>query len=292
MKPAIFGSFLLIFLTNPAFPQASLNLPRVSYNLPGEHLMASSEKFMYKATPQRDLYFYLLRPETKRKKALPVIIYFSGGGWIQQSVAAQIPTAAWFRDHGFVAICVEYRVKGADGTTPLECIQDAKSAVRYVRLHSKRLGLDPQRIIVAGGSAGAHIAMCTQMDGGDEPGEDLSISTKPNALVLHNPVLGEGYGKDFFDLHPEFSPMRQIKKGWPPVVFSCGTADKTTPYVYAQQFERLMDLAGNTCKLITVKDADHGCDWPVSNPNFLPVMKQMTKFLQKQKFLPKTRFLQ
>jgi hypothetical protein len=50
-----------------------------------------------------------------------------------------------------------------------------------------------------------------------------------------------------------------------------------------------MVSAGNTCKLITVKDADHGCDWPVSNPNFLPVLKEMTMFLQKEKFLPKSK---
>lgn len=251
--------------------------------------MASSEKILYKTTPQRKLYFYILRPEAKRKKASSAIIYFSGGGWIQQSVAAQIPTAAWFRDQGIIAICAEYRVKNADGTTPLECIKDAKSAVRYVRANAKRLGVDASKIIVAGGSAGAHIALCTQMDDGDEAGEDRSISSKPNALVLHNPVLGEGYGKDFFTLHPEFSPLLQAKNTWPPMVLSCGTADKTTPYIYAQQFERLMISVGNTCKLITVKDADHGCDWPVSNPNFLPVITEMTKFLKKEKFLPNSK---
>ncbi|HEX8378894.1 MAG TPA: alpha/beta hydrolase [Pedobacter sp.] len=292
MKGKIVSFFLFIFISDVAFAQSVSRLselPSISYKLPGEQLMASSEKILYKTTTQRSLYFYLLRPEAKRKKALPAIIYFSGGGWVQQSVAAQIPTAAWFRDHGIIAICAEYRVKNTDGTTPLECIKDAKSAARYVRANAKRLGVDASKIIVAGGSAGAHIALCTQMNGGDEEGEDLTISTKPNALVLHNPVLGEGYGKDFFILRPEFSPILQAEKAWPPVVLSCGTADKTTPYIYAQKFERLMTSAGNNCKLITVDGADHGCDWPVSNPNFLPVMIQITKFLQKEKFLPKTK---
>ena len=44
----------------------------------------------------------------------------------------------------------------------------------------------------------------------DAAGEDLGISSKPNALVLHNPVLGEGFGSDFFTLHPEFSPILHI----------------------------------------------------------------------------------
>lgn len=290
IKATTTGVLMMLCVYSVAFSQELPNspaLPQISYQLQGEQLTASAEKLLYKSTPQGDLYFYLLRPQTKRKKALPAIIYFCGGGWVQQSVAAQIPTAAWFRDHGIIAIGAEYRVKSVHGTTPLECIKDAKSAVRYVRLNAKRLGIDPNKIILAGGSAGAHIAICTQIDGGDEPGEDLSVSTKPNALVLHNPVLGEGFGSDFFNLHPEFSPIVQVKNGWPPTVLSCGTADKTTPYEYAQKFEGLMKTADNTCELITVKDADHGCDWPVSNPNFLPVLTEMTKFLQKEKFLPK-----
>jgi xylan 1,4-beta-xylosidase len=176
-------------------------------------------------------------------------------------------------------------VKSRHGTTPLECISDAKSAVRYVRAHASELGIDPGKIIVAGGSAGGHIAACTAVDGGDEPGEDLTISSKANALVLHNPVLGEGFGMDFFSEHPEFSPILHIRKGMPPTIISCGTADKTTPFAVAQRFTKLMKESGNTCELIPVKDADHSCDWPVTNPNFLPTLTRMTRFLQEQKFI-------
>ena len=197
----------------------------------------------------------------------------------------QIPNAAWFRDQGIVGICADYRVKSANGTTPIECIKDAKSAVRYVRAHAKEFQLDPDRLIVAGGSAGGHIALCTQIDGGDEPTEDLSVSSKPNALVLHNPVLGEGFGKEFFTQHPEFSPMIQVKSGWVPTVMSCGTEDKTTPFIYAQKFTDLMTAAGNKCQLIAVKDAGHSCDWPVSNPSFLPTITEMTLFLKRHGFI-------
>jgi len=34
-----------------------------------------------------------------------------------------------------------------------------------------------------------------------------------------------------------------------------------------------------------IKDADHSCDWPVSNPNFLPTLQRMTDFLKEQKFI-------
>ena len=248
--------------------------------------MSLAEKILYKKTPQEDLYLYLLRPLRKTKKPLSAIVYFTGGGWVEGSVDSQIANAAWFRDHGIIGITADYRVKSRHGTTPLECIRDAKSAVRYVRSHAKELGIDPDKIIVAGGSAGGHIAACTAIDGGDEPNEDLTISSTPNALVLHNPVLGEGFGTAFFTVHPEFSPILHVNKGWPPTILSCGTADKTTLFAVAQKFTRLMIESGNTCELIVVKDADHSCDWPVSNPNFLPTLTRMEHFLQEQKFIP------
>jgi len=269
--------------------QQQTKIPEVSYTLPGKELMSLSAKILYKKTPQEDMYFYLLRPEGKTKKRLPAIIYFTGGGWVNGSVDSQIANAAWFRDHGIIGITADYRVKSRHGTTPAECIRDAKSAVRYVRAHAKELGIDPNKIIVAGGSAGGHIAACTSISGGNEPGEDLMISSKGNALVLHNPVLGEGFGGDFFNEHPEFSPILHVNKGWPPTIISCGTADKTTPFAVAQKFTRLMIEAGNTCELIPVKDADHSCDWPVSNPNFLSTLQRMTFFLEEQNLVPKQR---
>jgi acetyl esterase/lipase len=263
----------------------SLKGIKESYKLSGANLVALSEKILYKHTPQEDMYLYLLRPEKKSEHPLPAIVYFTGGGWVSGQVEYQIANAAWFRDNGIIGITADYRVKSRHGTSPLECIEDAKSAIRYVRAHAKELGIDPDKIIAAGGSAGGHIAACTFLDGGDAPDEDHAISSKPNALVLHNPVLGEGFGQDFFGQHPEFSPILHVKHGWPPVILSNGSADKTTPYASAEKFTRLMKKAGNVCELITVKDADHSCDWPVSNPNFLPTLKRMTEFLREQKII-------
>lgn len=283
----IFGPLSATTPFSPEKPDSATSLSAVelSYKLSGKHLAALAEKVLYKKTPQEDMYLYILRPQSNAKKALPAIVYFTGGGWVGGDVYGQIPNPAWFRDHGIIGIEADYRVKSRHGTTPIDCIQDAKSAIRYVRAHAKQLGIDPDKIIAAGGSAGGHLAACTFLDGGDTPGEDLKISSKPNALVLHNPVLGEGFGKEFFDLHPEFSPILHVKKGWPPTILSNGTKDNTTPFQVAEKFTRLMKDAGNVCELITVKDADHSCDWPVSNPNFLPTLQRMTEFLKEQKFI-------
>jgi acetyl esterase/lipase/lysophospholipase L1-like esterase len=262
-----------------------------SYELSGEHLKTISEKILFKKTPQEDLYLYLLRPNGNSRSALPAIIYFVGGGWVNGDVEYEIPNAAWFRDNGIIGITADYRVKSRHGTTPLECIADGKSAVRFVRYHAKQLGIDPGKIIVAGGSAGGHIALCTLLEGGDEPGESMTISTKPNVLILHNPVLGEGSGESFFKTHPEFSPILNVRKGWPPTILSNGTNDSITPFHTAETFAKRMEKNGNVCQLIAVEGAGHSCDWPVSNPNFLPTMVQMTQFLAQQGIISKQQLL-
>jgi len=261
-----------------------------TYLLPAEQLMAESQKVLYKRTPQEDLYLYVLNPTkaTSNRKSVPAIVCFFGGGWVKGDPSTMIGTAAWFRDQGYVAISADYRVRSRHGTTPLECIQDAKSAIRFVRVHAQQLGVDPQKIIADGGSAGGHIASATALvKGHEEPGEDTTVSSQANALVLHNPVLGgHGFGGSFFNQHSDCAPVNFVTKGLPPTVLSCGTKDPVTPITEAQHFTALMRENGNHCELIEVKYAGHSCDWPVTNPNFLPTVTRMAAFLKENGFSP------
>ncbi|MDP3432742.1 MAG: hypothetical protein Q8T04_07240 [Bacteroidota bacterium] len=74
----------------------SLSTVQDSYKLSGKNLAALAEKILYKTTPQEEMYLYILRPLGKKKKALPAIVYFTGGGWVNGNVYGQIPIL-----HGF-----------------------------------------------------------------------------------------------------------------------------------------------------------------------------------------------
>ena len=133
-----------------------------------------------------------------------------------------------------VAICAEYRVSSRHKTSPRECVQDGKSAMRWVRSHSSELGIDPHRIAAGGGSAGGHVAAATAtVKGFDEPGEDITVSARPDALVLFNPVYDngpKGYGHDRVkDYWKEFSPLHNLDKTTPPTIVFLGTEDKLVP---------------------------------------------------------------
>ncbi|MEI6493478.1 MAG: alpha/beta hydrolase [Verrucomicrobiota bacterium] len=295
IQNALAAACILAVATLPAFAQQPTNAAvdtkpaQLSILTPGSELLALAERVPYKKTPQEELCLYILRPVPAAKavpKPLPAIIYFTGGGWVKGTPDAMMGNVEWFREQGIIGISADYRVKSRHGTSPVECVKDAKSAIRYVRKNAKQLGIDPNRIIAAGGSAGGHIAAAAVLPGNDEPGEDTSVSTRPNALVLHNPALGLGFREDFFAEHPDCSPILGVRPGWPPTVLSNGTADDTTPYASAEEFVKKMNAAGNVCELIPVQGAKHSCDWPVTNRNFLPTITKMTEFLRKNGIIP------
>ena len=189
-------------------------------------------------------------------------------------------------------------MKSRDKTTPFDAVEDAKSAMRWVREHAKELGVDPDRIVASGGSAGGHIAGCTGViEGLDSKSEDLSVSSMPNAMMLYNPVLDtteKGYGLKAVgeDKKTEVSLTDHVHKGIVPTLLVHGTADTTVPFENAERFAKLMKEAGNRCDLIAVPGEGHGF---FNSPFFRPKnagkgfyekgMEDSVKFLQSLGYL-------
>lgn len=199
------------------------------------------------------------RPGDKR----PAIVFFYGGGWNNAHPMQFYPHSQYLASRGMVAICADYRTKSTHNTTPIECVQDGKSAIRWVRRHAKELGIDPDKLVAGGGSAGAHVAAATAtLRGFNEIGEDTTISTKPNALVLFNPVIDtgpDGYGysrvKEYWQ---DFSPMHHIDQDTPPSIILLGTDDHVVPVATAEKFKASMEKAGGRCDLILYEGFGHG----------------------------------
>lgn len=248
-----------------------------------EQLIRDAERVVYKSTPHGELALFVLRP-TEVGRPLPAIVYFTGGGWKNGEPHHMVGNAAWFRDRGWIGIAADYRVRSRHGTTPLECVKDARSAMRFLRANATALGIDATRIAAAGGSAGGHIATCCAYDCGvDEAGDDLTITTRPAALVLHNPVTGgPGFEPEFFIENPTVAPLAHVDSTWPPTILSCGTDDDVTPYADAVAFYDALVAADVPAELVTIPGAPHSCDWPASNPHFEPTMRRMHAFLCRQ----------
>jgi len=193
---------------------------------------------------------------------MPCIIFFHGGGWNGGAPVQFHPHCHYFASRGVLAMSAEYRVKRVHGTTPYECVVDGKSAVRWVRQHASCFGVDPARIAAGGGSAGAHVAAaCATLSGFEEDAEDHSISLRPDALVLFNPVFDNGptgFGHDRVkERWEEFSPMHNICSGMPPVIVFLGTEDELVPVQTAKEFKIRMNDVGARCDLWTYDGQPH-----------------------------------
>lgn len=199
------------------------------------------------------------KPTDKR----PAIVFFFGGGWIGGTIDHFKPQSLHFASRGMVAITPNYRTKKSHDTSPFECVADAKSAMRWVRQHASELGIDPEKIVAGGGSAGGHLAAATALvKAFDDPQDDVTISPVPAALVLFNPVANNGpgeYGHDRIkDKYTEFSPFHNITKGAPPTLIMLGDKDKLIPVATMEAYQKKMQEVGSECELIIYKDQGHG----------------------------------
>lgn len=217
----------------------------------------------YKKIDSVNLQLHVYKPAGfQTSKKYPAILFFFGGGWINGNIKQFKKQALYLASRGMVAILVDYRVKSRHNTTPFEAVADGKSAVRYVRAHAKKLNVDPNRIAAAGGSAGGHVAAATDLTKLDEPSEDQKISSRPNALVLFNPVVNNGpdqYGYERIgSRYLEISPYHNIIKGAAPTLFLVGTNDKLVSVETAEAYKAKLQEVGARCDLILYPGEQHG----------------------------------
>lgn len=207
--------------------------------------------------------YYRYEPEVK-EGPLPCAVFFFGGGWTGGDPFQMEEHCKYFASKGIICMSADYRVKNTQGTTPFECVKDGKSAVRWIRANAAALGVDPDKIIAGGASAGGHVAACTDIIVGyEEEGEDTTVSSRPNALFLLNPVVDtteDGYGSEKFDEGEDtlISPVHHIVSGICPTIIFHGTADTTVPFENVERFTQLMHDAGNRCKLVPFEGENHG----------------------------------
>ncbi len=169
----------------------------------------------------------------------PCIVFFHGGGWETRALNQYKQYAFYFAGLGFVTMAAKYRVfNDSSSVTPYDEVEDAKSAIRYIRDHAGDLNIDPGRIIATGMSAGGHLAAATAyIEGFENQEEDITVSSAPDALMLQNAVIdlsGDGW-EDGHDILGEdwksLSPLQHIGPlciSIPSLVMS-GSSDNLAP---------------------------------------------------------------
>ena len=242
---------------------------------------------IYKRVGDIELGLQTVQPEGHLdSNGRPAAIFFFGGGWSGGSPDQFARHARYLASRGMVVFLADYRTARADGTTPFECVKDAKSAVRWVRSHARQLGIDGQRLAAGGGSAGGHLAAATAtLTGFDDPGDDVTVSAVPNALLLFNPVYDngpDGYGYErVSDHYAAFSPIHNIRPGMPPTIVFLGTKDALIPVSTAQAFQTIMQVVGSRSELHLYEGQGHGFfNENKSRKYFYETVVEMDRFLE------------
>jgi acetyl esterase/lipase len=260
-------------LLTPSGLVAQTQAAKAPRNYPPQLAGAAVET--YKTVGPVKLNLYLFYPEGHRAEdRRPAIVFFFGGGWNSGSPGQFEQQCRHLARRGMVAVAADYRVASRHQVQAVQCVADAKSAVRYLRREASRLGIDPERLVAAGGSAGGHLAACTALiTAFDEPDEDARISSVPSALALFNPavVLAPVEGlprpaaervaslRERLGVEPEaLSPYHHVRSGAPPTIIFHGKDDRTVPYATVERFAQAMKAAGNRCTLVGYEGQGHG----------------------------------
>lgn len=255
---------------------------------------------VYKASQGEALTLQILRPDRpidrSTEQLLPCVIFIQGSAWMKQNVYTRLPILGDFAAKGYVVAMVEYTHSGlAPFPAPL---QDVKAAIRYMRLHADKYGVDPDNMFIWGDSSGGHLAMMTAVTSGVEAFDtDLygDQSTGINACVSyygvsdiraahHDPcsastglgdspeglLIGGKAVDDYVEESAAASPITYVSKDndIPPMMLVVGTCDHIVPFSQSEMMAKKLDEEGKEYVYYVIKGADHG-SWEFWTPLML-----------------------
>ena len=218
--------------------------------------------FVYKTssgqTQAMEIYF---PPDHDRRLApVPGLILFHGGGWGGGDLSQFRRACEYFASRGLVAATANYRMLAKDEAKSLPpdhsrkrvCVTDAKSAIRWFKQQATELGIDPQRIITGGGSAGGHVSvLATTNPGLNDPADARDIDTDVVAYLLFNPAFSEVDHRD-----AEIDVLRYLAADLPPAIVFFGT-DDSWKQGWDTVHQRLIALGNTTTQLRLANGQKH-----------------------------------
>ena len=222
---------------------------------------------------------YLIDTETKR----PAVIICPGGGYMLISINESKPVAKRFNEKGYHAFVLKYSIKeGArfeldKGNLP-NPVRELSESIRIVRSNADKWGIDPDKIIVAGFSAGGHLALSASAI------KDYNIN-KPDALVITYPLTDYRYSNkdwkvekrgetiDMYKLKTEllfgssepneeqlraFDVKTHIHSDMPPIFIWHAKQDRIVPYQTTVELVEKLKSNDVNCEFHLFEEGVHG----------------------------------
>ena len=234
-----------------------------------------------------DLHLQILVPRNpdNPERIYPLIVYIPGSAWMKQSVFSSLPQMLKMCEKGYVVALTEYRHSGL-ASFPAQA-EDAKTAIRFMRMHAKEYSADPDSVVVWGDSSGGHTALMAGLTAGSYPDNgtyrDISCSVNciidwygptslgemnhyPSAQDHASPNSPEGRVigvKNVLD-NPEdtakASPINYVcrEKDIPPILIMHGNRDQLVCYHQSVDLYRKLRECGKNVRFVCLDGAYHG----------------------------------
>ena len=231
---------------------------------------------VYARVGDRELKLDLARPDGKGP--FPCVVCLHGGGWRMGDKKDLRGWITFLADRGYVAASIGYRL-APEATFPAQ-IEDAKTAVRFLRANAGKYRIDRDRFAALGWSAGGHLACllgltdpkcgfegktCTDQSSRVQAVIDYfgptDLAAYGKDLLAQKAMLGPFIGANYADnpaAHEKASPLKYVNKDAPPFLIFHGTKDWVVPVEQSRTLaEKLKDFKVPV-KLVEVPGEGHG----------------------------------
>ncbi|WP_205481186.1 alpha/beta hydrolase [Sphingomonas arenae] len=216
----------------------------------------------YGPEPRQQLDIWVPSGRRHQNQKLPVVVFFYGGGWNSGSRGDYGFAGAAFAGQGFVAVVPDYRLVPEVRFPAF--VEDGALAIQWAQDHAARFGGDPDRITVAGHSAGAYIGAMLALD----PKWLRQASVDPQVIKAGALLAGpydfapftEQRGRDAFGhwVSPhETQPVNFARKNAPPLFLAHGSADRVVLPRNSRRLAQRLQQAGAPVTLKLYEGASH-----------------------------------
>jgi acetyl esterase/lipase len=211
---------------------------------------------------------------------------FTGGG---RDMPAMAELAALFNEAGIDAFSIDYRLAPRH---PFPApVEDVGRAVRWVRRNARKWGVDARRLVLAGGSAGAHLAMMAAVRGAPVSAvlSFYGLSDFRNQPLTANrraylgPLL-ESKGEEA--AFAAASPAMNITGQEPPFLLIHGDRDAQVPMEQSLHMQAALQSAGVPCELILIEGGGHGLTSWAGLPGLRPWKRELLDWLRRAWKMP------
>ena len=191
------------------------------------------------------------------------VLWAHGGGWVSGDRANwSLPKwGRWMADQGITMFSVDYRLpatgSGMSALTANVKAQEAgdvKCALGWVQAHSADYGVDPSNLVLAGDSAGAHLAMLTAYTiGTPNLPPSCPVTVAPVKAVIS--LYGITYSNN--QAESDVMPISDVRQGLPPTLLIQGSNDHTVPPDNAPRMASQLAASGDEYEMVQLPFTDH-----------------------------------